>query len=105
MASTDMQNEIKELNLSYLMLAQHMLREDRAAAMFRLGVSVEIAELIENLTPSQLLRMAGADLLLARFRFDDRVLVGLLSNHETGNGVGRLHATIIAASKPLETLA
>ena len=31
----DFQAEIRELNLAYLMLAQQMLRSDRATALFR----------------------------------------------------------------------
>ncbi len=45
-------NEIRELNLAYLMLAQQMIREDRDAAMFRLGVSEEVADMIESLSPA-----------------------------------------------------
>jgi len=37
MNSSDMLGEIKELNLTYLMLAQHMIREDKAAACFASG--------------------------------------------------------------------
>ena len=39
-------NEIRETNLAYLMLAQRMIREDRAQALFRLGLSDETADLI-----------------------------------------------------------
>lgn len=104
MRVVELQNEIRELNLAYLMLAQQMIREEREAAMFRLGISEEIAALIGSLTPGQLLRMAGADLLLCRFRFDDRLLLGLLSNHDRDDGTGRVHAMILAADKPVETV-
>lgn len=105
MRIAELTNEIKELNLAYLMLAQQMIREDREAAMFRLGISEDIASLLGALTPGQLLRMAGADMLLCRFRFDDRLLLGLLSNHNRDSGTGRVHAMILAADKPVETMA
>lgn len=98
-------SEIRELNLAYLMLAQQMLRADREGAMLKLGVGEDLAEIIENLSPAQILRMASNDMLLCRFRFDDTLLIGLLSNHERGNSVSRIHAAILAASKPVETLA
>lgn len=101
----DISNEIRELNLSYLMLAQHMLQNDRAGAMFKLGVGEDIAEIIENLSPAQILRMASNDLLLCCFRFDDALLLDLLSNHGRENTASRIHATILAASKPVEHLA
>jgi flagellar transcriptional activator FlhD len=105
MRSAELHNEIKELNLAYLMLAQQLIREDRDTAMFRLGISDEIADLLENLTPGQVLKMSGADMLLCRFRFDDRLLLGLLSSHDRESGMARLHAMILAADKPVEAIA
>lgn len=98
-------DEIKELNLAYLMLAQHMLREERDTAMFRLGISDEIAGVIEKLTPGQILKMAGVNMLLCCFRFDDKLLLGLLSDHQRNAGASHIHATILAAAKPLEKIA
>jgi len=51
------------------------------------------------------LKMAGANMLLCQFRFDDQLLVGLLSNHQRDSGAARLHATILAAGKPVEAIA
>lgn len=105
MANAETYNDIKDLNLSYLMLAQQMLREDRDTAMFRLGIGEDIAAIIEKLTPGQVLKMAGSNMLLCRFRFDDRLLLGLLSSHQRDNGTAQLHATILAAAMPVEALA
>jgi len=71
MKSNDIHNDIKEVNLAYLMLAQSMIRADREGAIFRLGISQEIAGILERLTPGQVLRMASSDMLLCSFRFDD----------------------------------
>ena len=43
--------EIREANLSYLMLAQSLIRTDRDQALYRLGISEESAELLRVLTP------------------------------------------------------
>ncbi|MDQ7990140.1 MAG: flagellar transcriptional regulator FlhD [Candidatus Dactylopiibacterium sp.] len=96
--------EIRELNLSYLMLAQQMLRADRPDAMFKLGVGADVAELIENLSPAQILRMASSDMMLCRFRFDDTVLLNLMSNHGRDSASSRIHAAILAAGQPVERL-
>lgn len=101
----DIANEIREMNLSYLMLAQQMLQADRVGAMLKLGVGEDVAEVIVNLSPAQILRMASGDMLLCRFRFDDTLLVGLLGNQGAESMVSRLHASILAASKPVEHLA
>ena len=42
--------EIREANLSYLMLAQSLIRVDREQALYRLGVSEDTARLIGALT-------------------------------------------------------
>ncbi len=105
MNPTDTYNDIKEVNLAYLMLAQNMVRSDREAAIFRLGISTEIADILERLTPGQVLKMAGSDMLVCNFRFDDTLLLNLLSNHERDRGVGQIHAAILAAGKPVETVA
>ncbi|MFN4064845.1 MAG: flagellar transcriptional regulator FlhD, partial [Parazoarcus communis] len=47
MKRPDFQAEIRELNLAYLMLAQQMLRGDRETALFRLGLSKDVADFIE----------------------------------------------------------
>jgi flagellar transcriptional activator FlhD len=105
MKSTDTYNDIKEVNLAYLMLAQNMVRSDREAAIFRLGISEEVADILDRLTPGQVLKMATSDMLLCSFRFNDSLLINLLSNHERDRGVGHLHASILAAGRPVEAVA
>ena len=105
MKSTDTYNDIKEVNLAYLMLAQNMVRADRETAIFRLGVSEEIADILDRLTPGQVLKMAGSDMLLCNFRFDDALLIDLLANHERDRGIGHVHAAILAAGRPVEAVA
>ncbi len=105
MKSTDTYNDIKEVNLAYLMLAQNMVRSDREAAMFRLGISAEVADVLERLTPGQVLKMASSEMLLCSFRFDDTLLIDLLANHERDRGVGHVHAAILAAGRPVEAIA
>ena len=43
--------EIREANLSYLMLAQSLIRSDREQALYRLGISEESAALIGAADP------------------------------------------------------
>ena len=57
-ASSDL-GSIRELNLSYLMLAQRMWLEDRSVAMFRLGLSPEVATILSNLTLAQVIKLSG----------------------------------------------
>ncbi|HRH73402.1 flagellar transcriptional regulator FlhD [Zoogloea sp.] len=105
MRTSDMHAEIRELNLAYLMLAQQMLREDRAVAIYRLGVGDDVAEVLEGLSSAQILRMASSNMLLCQFRFNDTLLVDLLSAHGKERGAAHLHAAILAAGRPVESLA
>jgi len=105
MKLADTYNDIKEVNLAYLMLAQSMVRADRDGAIFRLGISEEVAEILDRLTPGQVLKMASSDMLICSFRFNDSLLLNLLANHERERGVGHVHAAILAAGKPVEVVA
>lgn len=98
-------SEIREANLSYLMLAQSLIRADREQALYRLGISEESAEMIALLAPSQMMRIASGNTLLCRFRMDDELVWGLLTNHgkSAANDVTtRLHASILMAGRHQE---
>lgn len=98
--------EIREANLSYLMLAQSLIRSDREQALFRLGVSEETATLIGMLTPAQMMKIASGNTLLCRFRMDDELVWGLLTSHGKGSAANdntsRLHASIVMAGRHQE---
>lgn len=105
MDMSNMLGEIKELNLTYLMLAQHMIREDKSAAVYRLGISQKFADVLADLTAGQVLKMAGANVLLCRMRFDDRLILGLLTSHGKEGAMPQSHAAILLAGQPAEALA
>lgn len=73
--------EIRDANLTYLMLAQNLIRTDRPEALFRLGLSEDAADMIDALSPSQVLKTASTNMLLCRFRVDDDLVWNLLTNH------------------------
>ncbi|MBK6617304.1 MAG: flagellar transcriptional regulator FlhD [Nitrosomonas sp.] len=97
-------DEIRELNLSYLLLAQQMLREDKIAAMYRLGIDEDIANILEKLSNSQLLKMAGSNMLLCRFRFDDSLIAEILTSHKQDRSLTQSHAAILMAGQPAESI-
>jgi flagellar transcriptional activator FlhD len=93
--------EVRETNLSYLMLARHMISEDKAEATFRLGISEELAELIGSLSIAQLVKIAASNMLMCRFRFDDRVVWDLITDHHKEEGLGSIHAAILLSNQSL----
>lgn len=104
MNTNDMMAEIRDANLGYLMLAQQMIRSDKAAAIFRLGISHEIADLIESLNNSQILKLAGTNMMVARFRFDDSVILGMLTNYSKDRTLAHSHAAILMAGQSVEEI-
>jgi len=105
MTSEQILAEIREANLSYLMLAQSLIRTDREQALFRLGINEDTAALIGTLTPAQMMKIAGGNTLLCRFRMDDDLVWNLLTSHGKGaanDGMSRLHASILMAGRHQE---
>jgi flagellar transcriptional activator FlhD len=92
--------EIREANLSYMLLAQRLIREDCAEAMFRLGVSEEVAELIAGLSMAQILKIAGSNMLMCSFRFSEDMVWNLLTSHSKDAGISRMHASLLMAGSP-----
>lgn len=97
--------EVRELNLSYLMLAQQMIRQDKVMAAFRLGISQEVADLVGSLSPAQVLKLARSGMLLTRLRFDDDTILDMLANYTKDRSLAQSHAAILMAGQALTELA
>lgn len=100
MNTAELMGEIRELNLGYLLLAQQMIKTDRAAGMFRLGVSAEVADILERLSPGQILKMATGNMLLCRFRLDDKVIMNMVTSYQKERPMAASHAALLMASQP-----
>jgi flagellar transcriptional activator FlhD len=100
--------EIREANMTYLMLAQNIIRMDRSEALFRLGMSEDAAELIVSLSPAQIMKIASSNMLLCRFRVDDDIVWNLLTNHGVSkvdnDATTKLHASILMAGRFAEAI-
>ena len=97
--------EIREANLSYLMLAQSLIRSDRDEALFRLGISEDTADVLGLLSPAQMMKIASGNTLLCKMRVDDDMVWSLLTNHgksAANDSVSRLHASILMAGRHQE---
>ena len=108
MTDDQMTAEIRDANLTYLMLAQNLIRGDKSAALFRLGISEESADLIATLSPGQILKLASCNMLLCRFRVDDDMVWGLLTNNTASkvdnDATTKLHASILMAGRFAEAM-
>ena len=97
--------EIRETNLSYMLLAQQMIQSDKVAAIFRLGVSEEMADLISGLSPAQILKMADSNMMLCRFRFDERLMLNMITDFNKDRMMSQAHTTILMTGQAVEALA
>ena len=108
MSNDQLLAEIREANLTYLMLAQTLIRQDKAEAVFRLGLNEEACDLLSTLSSAQVLKLASRNTLLASFRVDDEMVWSLLTNQSSNKianaATNTLHANILMASRVSEVL-
>ena len=102
MAKNDGNNEIGDLNLTYLLLAQRLVKEDPAKAMFRLGMSKELADLLGNLSLPQIVKLASSNLFLCRFRFDDHPILSTLTHDGKSVALQQAHTAILLSRQQVE---
>jgi len=95
-------SDIQEVNLSYLMLAQRLLRENYAASMFRLGFSSDVAAIILKLSPAQLVKLAGSSSLICGFRLNDYSLLSTLTQDVLGGILQQAHSTILLSQRTVD---
>lgn len=99
MKTEQMLQEIREVNMTYLILAQAMIREDKAQAMYRLGISEEVADILAQLSTGQILKIASSNTLVCCFSFGNQMVWDLLTSHSKDLGVSGVHAAILTAGK------
>jgi flagellar transcriptional activator FlhD len=97
MKPADASKEIADLNLTYMLLAQKLLREDKSAAMLRLGTSPEMADMLISMSLPEVIRIANSNFVLCGFRLDDMPVFRTVMQ---GGGQGSLqqaHLSILLA--------
>ena len=103
--SSETLDSIREINLSYIMLAQRMLREDKPVGMFRLGLSSELADLLAGLSLAQIVKLDSSDQLLCLFRFNEHSMLSALTHSAKNPEVAQTHVAILLAGQPAEQYA
>jgi flagellar transcriptional activator FlhD len=98
--ATEMSKEIADLNLTYMLLAQKLLREDRAAAMLRLGISAEMADLLVGMSLAETIRIAASNFVLCAFRLDELPIVQNVMQGDRQPALQQAHISILLASAP-----
>lgn len=105
MNANQIHEEIKETNLSFMLLAQQMIRGDKAGAMTSFGVNEEMAGLVAGLSPAQLLKMSASNMLLCCFRFDERLMFNMLSDYKKDGVLAKSSSVTPKAMRMAEAVA
>jgi len=103
--TTQLHEGIRDINLSYLMLAQQMVKEDKAAAVYRLGLSQDLIDVIGGLTPAQIIKMACSNVLLCGFRFDENILLNMVTDYSKSRLMAQTHAAILMTDQAVAEIA
>lgn len=88
--------EIADLNLAYMLLAQKLLRQDRVAAMLRLGINTELADLLIGMSLTQTVKLATSNFVLCAFRLED-IPVGQVMQGTRQAALTQAHMSIVLA--------
>ncbi|MCB8888500.1 flagellar transcriptional regulator FlhD [Vreelandella malpeensis] len=104
MSQTSFFDEIQEINLAYLLLAQRLLNEDRESAMLRLKVDGELADLLVSMNAWQLTKLSRTNQLVCRFSQVSAQQLRQIMENPRDQGLSGLHASLLMACEPFDTL-
>lgn len=99
---TTVLDDIRELNLSYLLLAQRLLRDNEAVGMLRLGLSKEVARLLKKLSLAQTVRLASGSEILCRFRLNESIVLSAMNEDAMSLAMNRARVALHLAHQPVE---
>ena len=97
----EISKEIGDINLAYMLLAQKLAKQDRAAAMYRLGVGRELAGLLANMSLTQIVKLAASNFLLCSFRLDDHPMFAVFGEGKDST-LQQAHMTILMAARQMQ---
>ena len=96
MYTSELLKHIYDINLSYLLLAQRLIGQDKASAMFRLGINEEMATTLGDLTLPQMVKLAETNQLVCQFRFDSQ-----LTQDSRVDDLQQIHTGILLSTRLL----
>jgi len=101
---SELLKHIYDINLSHLLLAQRLINDDKASAMFRLGIDDVMVDTLGQLTLPQMVKLAETNQLLCQFRFDDHKTIERLTQESRVDDLQQIHTGILLSSHLLKGL-
>jgi flagellar transcriptional activator FlhD len=102
MHTSELLKHIYDINLSYLLLAQRLISQDKASAMFRLGINEEMATTLGDLTLPQMVKLAETNQLVCHFRFDSHQTITRLTQESRVDDLQQIHTGILLSTRLLK---
>lgn len=91
-------SELQELNLSYLLLVQKLILEDRDIAIFRLKIDEELAELIAGMSIRELTILARQSHSLLQPNLGDVSQLKVILTNKRDTGMQTTHLAMHLAT-------
>ncbi|WP_075182043.1 flagellar transcriptional regulator FlhD [Pantoea sp. 1.19] len=101
MGTSELLKHIYDINLSYLLLAQRLINQDKASAMFRLGINEAMADTLAQLTLPEMVKLAETNQLVCQFRFTDSASIQTLTQESRVDDLQQIHTGILLSSSLL----
>lgn len=105
MGTSELLKHIYDINLSYLLLAQRLINQEKASAMFRLGIDEPMAETLAQLTLPEMVKLAETNQLVCQFRFNDHEIINRLTQESRVDELQQVHTGILLSSRLLQDAA
>jgi flagellar transcriptional activator FlhD len=101
MGTSELLKHIYDINLSYLLLAQRLINQEKASAMFRLGIDESMADALSQLTLPEMVKLAETNQLVCQFRFTDHNHINRLTQESRVDDLQQIHTGILLSSRLL----
>ncbi len=95
---------IHDINLSYLLLAQQLIRDDKFTSSFRLGLEDSTIEMLKDLSLPKLIKLSTSGQLICRLRLDNEAVINCLTRDSRIDALQRIHTGIILSTDLLDSL-
>lgn len=101
---SELLQNIHNINLSYLLLAQQLIREDKFSSGFRLGLEESTIEILKDLSLPKLIKLSTCGQLICRLRLDNEAVINCLTRDSRIDALQRIHTGIVLSTDLLDSI-
>lgn len=98
-STANLLEDVRDVNLSYLLLMQRLITTDRETAIFRLKIDEDMADLLSTISVQELARLAQCNQLLCHFALGSAQQLFSLIHGSKDDDMRRIHAGILLSAQ------